>query len=206
MHMRAWITTAFLAAVTGVAPGCGAGQAPVQPAPQQGTPTPDPSKSHAAVPKPSRDPMVALATELPDGHVEVIGIVMKERGTASTERPIECGNAVAMPVARFEAFQAAAGGTWKARVQEGSEFPMPAALLKEPTVFSAEIKPDGTWTMLLPPGEYQLCLGNVGKAGDVLPDLSIWVQGCVEVTVTDEDFQTIVLTLDRPTGRITRLE
>ncbi len=212
MHTRAWITASFLAAIICAAAGCGAGEATAQPAPRHAAPMPpqaDPPKPHAAygVPKHATEPMVALPPELPDGHVQVLGIVMKDRGTGSAVQPLDSGHAVAMPVERFAEFQATAGGTWKGRVQQGSEFPMPASLLKEPAVHSAGLKVDGTWSMILPPGEYQLCLGNLGgQADDVVPGLSLWVQRCVQVTVADEEFQTIVLQLDGRTGDLTRLE
>ncbi len=212
MRMETWISAAALAALACMAPGCGAGEVAARPAPgavASPTEAPQPPASHSA-------PMVALPTELPEGRVEVLAIVMKEGKAGVAERPFERGHLVAIPAERFDAFQAGATGTWKGNVLEGSGFPLPDELLKEPDVSSAALQQDGTCTLIMPPGDYRICLGNVGLADDRLQDAGvrgknvkddvIVVQGCLEITVTGEEFQTLVLSLDRRTGRIARLD
>jgi hypothetical protein len=144
---------------------------------------------------------------LPPGHVRVTGMVFRAGGQGTIpELPFEQGMVVAVPLERFLAIQKVLRPSLIIGNYLQQSLALPRQLLRENGVDSSDLELDGTYSIVLRPGPYALCLVELGgRRPEDTPPGQFWIERWLKVNVTNEELQTILPVYNRGTGEITVL-
>ena len=180
---------------------CGAGTAEGTPEPE---PVPDVPVAVEPHPDVARDPHAPPTPE----HVRVTGIVFSAEGDVTIpSRPLDHGQIVVLSMERFRLFQLQDKHELMVAEYMRQSFDVPKHLLARTDVETTPIKEDGTYALWLVPGEYALCLADLG--GVVPEDENpggAHVDAWFEARVSDQRLQTFVVVYDRISGEIALLD